>query len=131
MTLKEDIRNLEDITLLVNTFYSRIRENELLAPLFNDRIQDRWPQHLEKMVRFWQTVLLEEHTYNGAPFMPHANMPLVEEHFNSWVNTWCNTVDDLFYGPLAEEAKWRGNRMATMFLSKIEYYRGNNAIPLL
>lgn len=36
-----------------------------------------------------------------------------------------------FEGELAEEAKWRADKMAVMFISKIDYYRQNNATPLL
>lgn len=45
---KKDIQSLEDITLLVDTFYGRIREDDLLKDIFNNVIEDRWPQHLEK-----------------------------------------------------------------------------------
>lgn len=126
-----DISNLEDIKLLVNTFYSRIRENELLGPIFNERIGDRWPEHLEKMYRFWQTVLLEVHSYSGSPFPPHAKLPVSQQHFDTWLNLWHTTVDEFFSGEKATDAKWRGDRMAEMFMYKIEYYRNNNAKPLI
>lgn len=127
----EDISKLEDIQLLVNTFYSRVRENELLGPIFNEKIGDRWPEHLEKMYRFWQTVLLEVHTYTGSPFPPHAKLPVSQEHFDTWLKLWHGTIDEFFAGEKAEDAKWRGSRMAEMFMYKIEYYRGSNAQPLV
>lgn len=126
-----DINTLEDIQLLVNTFYSRVRENKLLGPIFNEKIGDRWPEHLEKMYRFWQTVLLEVHTYSGSPFPPHAKLPVSQEHFDNWLKLWHGTIDEFFAGEKAEDAKWRGDRMAEMFMYKIEYYRSNNATPLL
>jgi hemoglobin len=126
-----DISNLEDIKLLVNTFYTRIRENDLLGPIFNERIGDRWAEHLEKMYRFWQTVLLEVHTYSGSPFPPHAKLPVSQQHFDTWLKLWHTTVDEFFSGEKANDAKWRGDRMAEMFMYKIEYYRNNNARPLL
>lgn len=126
-----DIHKLEDIQLLVNTFYSRVRENELLGPLFNERIGDRWPEHLEKMYRFWQTILLEVHTYIGSPFPPHAKLPVSQLHFDTWLNLWHQTVDQFFAGEKATDAKWRGDRMAEMFMYKIEYYRNNDAKPLM
>jgi hemoglobin len=126
-----DISTLEDIQLLVNTFYSRIRENELLGPIFNGIIADRWAEHLEKMYRFWQTVLLEVHTYTGSPFPPHAQLPVSQLHFDTWLMLWHGTVDEHFAGEKAEDAKWRGNRMAEMFMIKIDYYRNNSAKPLL
>lgn len=83
--MRKEIENIDDIKLLVNDFYSKIREDDMLAIIFNDKIQDRWPQHLEKMYRFWQTVLLNESTYEGAPFPPHAQLPVSQKHFERWV----------------------------------------------
>ena len=122
---------MEEIQDLVDTFYGKIRLNELLGPIFNKVIQDRWPEHLEKMYRFWQTVLLGEHTYYGSPFPPHAKLPVQKEHFDTWLRLWYETIDSKFCGAKADEAKWRGDKMAIMFLSKIEYYRNNAATPLL
>lgn len=127
---KPDIRTIDDIYLLVNEFYGKIRENDLLGPIFNGIIQDRWPEHLEKMYRFWQTVLLETPTYSGSPFPPHANLPVSKLHFDTWLAVWHSVIDNYFSGEKADEAKWRGDKMATMFLYKIEYYKNNNAIPL-
>ena len=128
---KRDIGTLDDIKLLVDTFYGKIRENELLGPIFNGILKDRWPAHLEKMYRFWQTVLLEQHTYTGSPFMPHAKLPVEKLHFDTWLKIWYATVDDFFKGSKADEAKWRGEKMAEMFLYKIIYYQNNSSTPIL
>ena len=130
MNNRGDIETLEDIKKLVDTFYGQIRKDELLGPIFNGIIQDRWPQHLEKMHRFWQTVLLGDHTYYGSPFPPHAKLPVEQKHFDTWLGLWHESIDKLFAGPKADEAKWRGDKMAVMFLSKINYYKGSSAIPL-
>lgn len=129
--MKKDIATLEDIKLLVNRFYDNVRKDELLADIFNKKIEDRWPQHLEKIYCFWQTVLLEEHTYYGSPFLPHAKLPIDAEHFERWLKLFYETVDSLFEGEKATRAKWQGQRMAEMFQSKIEYYRNHPSIPLL
>lgn len=127
----DDINTLDDIKILVDEFYGKIRENQLLGPIFNSVIKDKWPAHLQKMYRFWQTVLLEEHTYGGSPFPPHAQLPVDKLHFDTWLGLWHSTVDAHFRGPKADEAKWRGDKMATLFLSKIDYYRDSNATPLI
>lgn len=131
MDERKDISTLEDIQLLVNTFYQQVQVDPLIGPIFHGVIKDRWPQHLEKMHRFWQTVLLEEHTYFGSPFPPHAQLPVEQKHFDAWLALWHGTVDRLFAGEKAEEAKWRGSKMALMFLSKIEYFREGDRKPLL
>ena len=83
--MKQDIQTLDDIKLIVNTFYGRIQKNEVLGPIFEEKIGGRWEQHLEKMYRFWQTVLLNQHTYNGSPFVPHAKLPVYQHHFDRWL----------------------------------------------
>jgi hemoglobin len=125
MQPRPEILTIDDIKLLVDTFYQRIQTDELLGPIFNERIQDKWPIHLEKMYRFWQTVLLEEYTYNGAPFPPHAKLPVGPEHFAQWLELFTQTIDELFTGEKADEAKWRAGKMATMFMAKIEYFKNN------
>lgn len=129
--MKKDISTIEDIRLLVDSFYGKVREDDLLAHIFNTKIEDRWPQHLEKMYRFWQTVLLEEHTYYGSPFSPHVKLPVGAEHFERWLKLFYKTIDGLFEGEKATRAKWQGERMAEMFHYKIEDYKNNSAMPLL
>lgn len=119
----QDISNIEDIKRLVDTFYDKVQKDELIGPIFNDKIQDRWPEHLEKMYRFWQTILLEVHTYSGSPFPPHKHLPVDQSHFDRWMAIFKKTVDSLFEGKIAEEAKVRAANMAYMFNYKIEYFR--------
>lgn len=125
MTSFNDIKTLDDIKILVDTFYSKVQNDTSIGPIFNERIAHRWPEHLEKMYRFWQTVLLEEHTYSGSPFPPHKHLPVEMEHFNRWMEIFTETTDSLFEGPLAEEAKLRARNMAEMFNYKIQYFRNN------
>lgn len=119
----QDISNIEDIKLLVNTFYEKVQNDDLIGPIFNEKMIGRWPEHLEKMYRFWQTLLLEEHTYSGSPFPPHKQLPVNQSHFDRWMEIFTETVDTLFVGKLAEEAKVRAANMAYMFNYKIEYFR--------
>lgn len=126
-----DIQHIEDIKLLVDTFYSKIREDEMLGIIFNQNIQDRWPIHLEKMYRFWQTILLDEYTYDGRPFPPHAHLPISKIHFDQWLSLFEQTVHSLFKGEKANEAIWRAQKMAMMFESKLDYIRNNPDKPLL
>lgn len=125
-----DIENINDIQLLVDSFYGKIRDDEKLGHIFNGIIKDRWPEHLEKMYRFWQTILLEDQTYFGSPFVPHAKMPVDKTHFEQWIKLFSETVDENFVGEKAEQAKWQGQRMADMFHYKIEYIKNSSTTPL-
>lgn len=128
--MNKEIVSINEIKVLVDAFYAKVREDEMIGPIFNKVIADRWPIHLEKMYRFWQTVLLEEHTYSGSPFPPHANLPITKKHFDRWLMLFNKTVEENFTGEKAEEAKWRANKMAEMFRYKIDYFRDKNSKPL-
>lgn len=131
MPEKKDILSLEDVKLLVDRFYEKVRKDALIGPIFDERIQDRWPQHLEKMYTFWQTVLLGEHTYYGSPFPPHAQLPVSKIHFERWLDLFAQTLSELFSGEVAAEALWRANKMAEMFQYKIAHYRQNSHRSLI
>lgn len=123
---KREINNLSDIKLLVDSFYAKVKEDELLAEIFNNVIRDNWTLHLEKMYRFWQTVLLNEFSYKGSPFPPHTKLPVSKEHFNRWVNLFNATVNEHFTGTNAEEAKNRAEKIAVFFHAKITEINNKN-----
>jgi hemoglobin len=123
--MKRDIENLEDIKLMVDSFYTEVRKSPLIGPIFAQVVQDNWPPHLQKMYNFWQTILLHEQAYKGSPFPPHANLPVQKAHFDEWIRLFGATIDNLFEGVVAEDAKMRAEKMAIMFNSKIDYYRQN------
>lgn len=120
-----EITDIEDVKLLVNTFYGKVRRDDQLADIFNNAIQNRWPEHLEKMYCFWQTVLLGDHTYYGSPFAPHAKLPIQTKHFERWLSLFNTTVEEYFEGEKAVEAKWRASQMARMFQMKLDHYHEN------
>jgi hemoglobin len=125
MEKKHELLTINDIKKLVDTFYDKVRMNGLLAPVFNERIKDNWPGHLDKMYRFWQTILLDECTYFGSPFSPHADLPVDKEHFKEWMALFTATVNELFTGEKAKEAIWRAGKMAEMFEQKIAWSKNN------
>lgn len=124
----EDLHQLEDVKKVVDAFYDRIRTDELLGKIFNEVIQDQWPTHLEKMYRFWQTVLFDEHTYSGSPFAVHAKLPVAFEHFERWIQLFNETIDAHFTGEKADQMKNQGKRMAAIFHSKIEFFKNLTSI---
>lgn len=130
-TPKHDILDLGDVKILVDTFYSKIQKDALLGDIFNSKIEDRWPEHLEKMYRFWQTVLLSEHTYFGSPFPPHAHLPIEKKHFDRWLELFKTTINECFKGAKAQEALWRAGKMAEMFQYKIAHIKTTKTKPIL
>jgi hemoglobin len=77
-------------------YYTKVQQDDLIGVIFNKVIENNWAEHLEKMYRFWQTLLLGDHTYYGSPFAPHAKLPLRQEHFDRWLQLFTTILDDHF-----------------------------------
>ena len=49
-----DLETREDIDCQVADFYTRVRADELLAPVFNDIAAVDWDAHAPKIADFWE-----------------------------------------------------------------------------
>ncbi len=121
---KKDITNREDVFLLVSTFYEKIKKDETLGPFFLNVIKD-WEEHLQHLTTFWESSLFMKTRYHGNPLEVHAkvdkenNNSITELHFGIWLNLWYQTIDELFVGDYAENAKRRARKMGTFLYLKI------------
>lgn len=122
----KDIINREDIELLVNSFYDKIRADTTIGYIFNDVAAVDWIIHLPKMYSFWETVLLGKMNFKGNPMVTHIQMSGTTEmnqaHFDQWLKLWNATIDEHFKGTVSTEAKQRGKNIAGLMLHKIERY---------
>lgn len=83
------------VSRLVEQFYSTIREDELLGPIFAERIAD-WPEHLGRMKAFWRSILFNSGEFSGNPMLKHMVIPGLEErHFAHWLELFYATLRDL------------------------------------
>lgn len=119
MNTRRDIATEEDIKLLVDTFYTKVNADVLLSPVFNEFAKIDWPKHLPIMYNFWNMVLLGKNGYTGQPFPKHLILPISGEHFNRWLQLFEQTIDELFIGEKAEEAKQRAMIIAQIFQYKM------------
>lgn len=110
--MNEDILSEEDVKRLVNTFYDKVRLDDLLAPVFEPVIKDNWPMHLQKMTDFWSTILLYTRKYKDDPLTKHLPLHLEKAHFDRWLQLFNETIEELFEGQIAENAKNRANNIA-------------------
>lgn len=81
------------IGALVREFYSRVRADTRLGPIFASEIQGDWEPHLEKMTDFWSSVILKDGSYSGRPVPAHLRLKQVrEEDFEIWLNHFRQTA---------------------------------------
>jgi hemoglobin len=116
---KPEILTRGDVQTLVDQFYARVNQDPLLSPVFNDFAKVDWAAHLPKMYSFWSSILLEEYSYKGRPFPPHALLPAKKVHYDRWLKLFSETVDSLFVGEKAEMAKLRAQNLASIFMSRL------------
>ena len=126
-TPKNDIQNEKDIKLLVDTFYDKVNQSLILSPIFNEFARVHWETHLPTMYRFWNGILFGEGGYKGNPFEKHIPLPIDVNHFENWLALFKETVDEIFEGNKAEEAKQRASIIAYTFQSKLEYMNGKKS----
>lgn len=106
------------ISLLVDTFYARIRKDPVLGPIFENAIDDNWDHHLTQMKDFWASVALNAGRYSGNPVPKHRKLnedtPTVQpSHFNIWLALFRETLEATAPSPaVVEHFMERAERIA-------------------
>ena len=123
MDIKEDIKDRRDIELLVNSFYDKVKADDLLGYIFRDIAKVNWEKHLPVMYDFWEGVIFFTGGYSGNPMITHRKLDqvakLTPDHFKRWITLFTKTVDQHFAGEKAELAKQRAISIATVMQIKI------------
>jgi hemoglobin len=113
-----DIASRADVERFVNDFYERVRGDDLLGPIFNDVARTDWVRHLPTMYDFWEGVLFGVAGFRGNPLAVHRELArrvaLGDREFGRWLDLFHKSVDSLFSGPCAEDAKARALRIAAV-----------------
>lgn len=119
-----DIQSRQDVEILVHSFYSKVRKHEGLGPFFNEVIDD-WSLHIKRFTDFWHSNLFLSKTYKGKTLKAHISVDnhfshnLRDSHFKIWVEIWNQSVNALFFGEKANQAKKRAHCMAHMMSRKV------------
>ncbi len=92
--------NDESIDKLMKNFYAKIRVHKDLGPIFNGAVgtdDESWERHIEKIGKFWKTMLLGKKLYMGNPVLPHINLlPFDIKLFDVWLGLFKESLDELF-----------------------------------
>lgn len=113
------------ISQLVEQFYSAVRQDEVLGPIFTAHIAD-WTPHLARMKDFWASVTMEPGRFHGNPMLKHIAIGGLERpHFDRWLGLWGEVVDELVRNQAAaDQIREAANRIAKSLLMGIEVQRG-------
>ncbi|WP_240611141.1 group III truncated hemoglobin [Oceaniglobus ichthyenteri] len=124
--------NEEVLTRLVHRFYDRIRQDDMLGPIFAARITD-WGPHLDRMVEFWSSVALMTGRYHGAPVPKHVGLPVTSVHFDRWLMLFRETAHQVCTAQGADHVILRAERIARSLLMAVQdgAPKGPGAVPNL
>jgi hemoglobin len=120
-----DIATRADCERLVRAFYGRTLQDPMIGWIFTDVAKLDLEAHVPVITSFWETMLLGARSYNGGAFAPHAHLHhltggLRRPHFERWLILWRTTVDELFVGERAEEAKAHALRVGAAFHRRLQ-----------
>ena len=120
--MKKELTTRSDIEFLVSRFYEKVRQDDLLAPVF---LHVDWAHHTPVIVDFWVSLLLGDQTYRGNPFQKHVSLRIQREHFGRWLTLFTQTLEENFTGEKAIEARDRAHSIAETFQYKLGLTRNN------
>lgn len=102
----------DEIKRLVHQFYARIRQDEVLGPIFDAHVDD-WDEHLARLSDFWSAILLRTGRFSGAPMPKHAALPgLDAPMFQRWLALFRQTADEQENQGMADQACTMAGRIA-------------------
>ena len=111
-----DISSRADIVTLLNEFYDKAQNDEVLGDKFT---HINIAEHTEVIADFWDSILFGTNRYHGDPFGKHLNLKLQAQDFEQWILLFNQTVNKNYRGPIAEEAKYRAGTIAQVFRHKL------------
>jgi len=114
----------DQIRTLVHDFYARIQAEPVLGPIFASRIaQDAWPAHLDRMERFWSTILRGSRSYLGNPMAAHDPLRALgvdAEHFGRWLRLFREVAAESLPEVIVNSILQRAERMAERLLASMQ-----------
>ena len=114
-----DITTEADIQLLVDSFYTRVQADPLLASVFLDFAHVDFSHHLPQLYDFWSGILLGTSRYRGFPMRMHFPLPIGLAHFERWLALFAEAADAHFAGPVADAAKQHARQVGRVFATRL------------
>jgi hemoglobin len=111
-----DVTTRADVSALLRRFYWQVLVDDVLAEPFETIRTKGLESHLPVMCDFWETVLFRAGLYQGSALRAHRivhdHHALTAKHFLRWLGLWNATVDQMYRGTHAEQAKIQAARIA-------------------
>lgn len=127
--LNPELCTEEEVAQLVHAFYAKVRQDEVLGPIFNSQVHD-WNHHLVTLVNFWSSILRGTGSYSGTPMQKHAAMAHLDESlFKRWLALFEETTKEQANQAMGQRATASAQRIAQSLWYGYQMNRKPDAIP--
>jgi hemoglobin len=124
-----DLCTEAEVTTLVHSFYTRVRQDEVLGPIFEAHIDD-WDHHLARLVDFWSAILRRTGRFSGAPMPKHAALPgLSAALFQHWLKLFRENAAVQNNQAMARQACAMAERIAQSLWMGYQISRDAQGLP--
>jgi hemoglobin len=102
------------IGALLDLFYTKVRADPELGPVFGREIADaEWPAHMATIRDFWSAVMLKSGRYRGNPLQVHKEIEGVSpELFKRWLALFDDACREMLAPDVAEAMHGRAVKIA-------------------
>jgi hemoglobin len=123
MEVKKDIETRADVEQLIRSFYEKALIDQQIGFIFTDIAKIDLESHLPHLFDFWENILLKPNGYKRNVLKVHLDLnqkvQLNSVHFESWLALFSKTVDELFEGIVANNAKNKALSIATVMQTRL------------
>jgi|SRR5215203_2223295 len=127
--MKRDIENRADLLQLLNSFYKKVFDDELIGHFFTEVVPLNLDTHVPVIADFWQSILFNTQGYRKNVMEVHQHIHglsnIKREHLDRWVKIFMETTDELFAGDKATLIKQRARSIATLMDIKLNHHSIN------
>ena len=123
----KDIENRADLELVLNAFYRKAFEDDMLRFFFVDIAGLDLESHLPTITDFWESILFGTIRYQGNVMIKHFALDeqrqIGREQIDRWLALFSETINAQFAGPKTEEMLNRARIIGETLFYKLESRR--------
>lgn len=128
--MTDPILSEQDLARVIPAFYARVRDDEILGPIFNNAIGD-WPHHLEKLQAFWSSVMTASGRYKGQPMVAHLRhaTDMTGDNFARWLLLWGAVTSELLGAEAADAMQLKAAKISESLQLGMQFHRERTPTP--
>jgi hemoglobin len=125
MQNKVEITTRKDIEVILQKFYSKALEDEIIGHFFTVVVPLDLDKHIPVITNFWESVIFGTGNYRKNVMEVHQHISdlssIKKIHLDRWVELFTATIDENFEGDKAILMKQRATSIATLMNIKLNH----------